>query len=76
MSQVIAHNCNVGYERIRNLWLKSVNGELIHNLRHLHTYLHTVAGDASVNSLVFEYTNGQMMVLDKQAAQVAQDQVC
>jgi len=76
LSQVIAHNCNVGYERIRNLWLKSINGETIRNLRHLHAFLQEAAADSAVNSLVFEYSNKQIMVLDKQAAQVAQDQVC
>lgn len=75
LSQVIAHNCNIGYERNRNLWLKKINGESIRNLRHLHAFLQSAAVNHTVSSLVFEFSNGQIMVLDKQAAQVAQDQV-
>lgn len=75
LSQVIAHSCNVGYERNRNLRLLTVNGESITNLRHLHSFLQTTADRKDVSSLVFEFSNGQVMVLDKKSATVAQEQV-
>jgi len=35
MSQVLAHECNVGYEQLSNLLVSKVNGTPVRNLRHL-----------------------------------------
>ena len=132
LSQVIAHNCNIGYEMYKNLHLKAFNSVKVKNLRHLKTLLDTLEADTTINnssdssitsssanakktskssrsktsaitstsssgepikpvvsvdgdqsskkpllpSMVFEFTNGQIIVLDGSQAFRAQAQIC
>lgn len=78
LSQVIANDCNVGYENLENLILRSFNGQKVHNLRQVKQLLDTAMLDSEEGSgaLVFEFSTGVMLVLDKQRAKEAQDQIC
>ena len=120
LSQVIAHNCNIGYEMYKNLHLKAFNSVKVKNLRHLKTLLDTLEADSTIStsssttakkvskssssktsaiastsnsvisvdgdksgkkpllpkSMVFEFTNGQIIVLDGNQAFRAQAQIC
>ena len=122
LSQVIAHNCNIGYEMYKNLHLKAFNSVKVKNLRHLKTLLDTLETETSNSSsgkkgnksstsktntidstsssgestgsgnsvdsdksskkpllpksMVFEFTNGQIIVLDGNQAFRAQAQIC
>ena len=86
LSQVLAHNCNIGYENNRNMVIRSFNGEIVKSLKHLKsmldTYLEQIQMSASSNNsisnsnLVFECTNGMVLVLDGIASVEAQKQIC
>ena len=39
LSQVLAHNCNIGYENNRNMLIRSFNGEAVKSLKHLKTMI-------------------------------------
>jgi hypothetical protein len=72
LSHVMSHKCNIGYETNRNLRLLRLNGETVRSLSHLAAL---VRGCGGANSLVFEFSTGQIMVLDAAAAERAQEQV-
>jgi len=84
LSQVLAHRCNIGYENNRNMPLKAVNGQPVKNLRQLKQVVDQAllvkaapaAEDAADCKLVFEFTNGMLLVLDGKAALDAQEQLC
>lgn len=126
LSQVISHQCNIGYEMNRNLQLKSFNTIPIKNLKHLKylldefdindnydsnnnngnialpkdinnikdnvkkinkkTKISTTALALSLNTqddirispkrMVFEFSNGQLIVLDGKQAVLARAQIC
>ena len=71
LSQVIAHSCNIGYERSHNLQLVKLNNQPIKSLKQLKKLLYT---DKDSN-LVFEFRSGQQMILDRAAAMESQTQV-
>lgn len=71
LSQVIAHACNIGYETHRNLRLVSFNGKHVVNLAQLKKDI-----EKAKTSLVFEFCNGQVLVLDSKAAMNAREQIC
>jgi hypothetical protein len=71
LSQVIAHACNIGYETHRNLRLVSFNGQKVENLAQLKKDI-----EKAKTSLVFEFSNGQVLVLDSKAALNAREQIC
>merc|ERR1711871_1111307 len=82
LSQVISHTCNIGYEMQRNAWLLSFNGRPVNNLLHLNDMIHSAFKnmDKSRESedfpLVFEFSGGNVIVLDGHAALAAQDEIC
>lgn len=93
LSQVLAHNCNIGYENNRNMVIRSFNGEVVKSLKHLKSmldiYLEQIQIKTSSNSsskdsnnnssssnLVFECTNGMVLVLDGVASIEAEKQIC
>jgi hypothetical protein len=106
LSQVLAHNANIGYETYKNLHLKSLNGVPVKNLKHLKSLIDSIAKSsgedvsgsggsgsaegkakkastkkgakgrgAGANMMVFEFSNGQMVVIDTAEAFSAQQQV-
>jgi hypothetical protein len=83
LSQVLAHTCNIGYENSRNMILHAFNGVKVLNLKHLKSLLYAVAPAAvdvseaaSSDKLFFEFTNGMILVLDRQSALEAQHELC
>ena len=79
LSQVISHSCNMGYESISNLRLRSLQGKTIENLRQLHEYISfffdEVENGIEHDSIVFEFSNGQVIVVGAKDALAAQSQV-
>lgn len=82
LSQVISHTCNIGYEMQRNVRLMSFNGVSVQNLRHLGELISSSAQkleanntDGSTLPFVFEFSGGQVIVLDGYASIRAQNQV-
>jgi len=90
LSQVIAHHCNIGYESYSNLHLSKFNGESVTNIRELKNKLEGIRAQlASVGEdthgpgetttpdqhLMFEMSNGRVIILDAVAAFKAQEQV-
>lgn len=82
LSQVIAHHCNIGYESYSNMHLTKFNGENITNIRQLkdrieELKLRIFSDNTSEKDqyLVFEMSNGRIVVIDAKAAFEAQDQV-
>ena len=73
LSQVLAHSCNIGYETQRNLVLANCNGEQIRSLKQLKQLIDSSA--ATCKSLVFESKSGSVIVLNREAAIAAQEQV-
>ena len=83
LSQVISHNCNIGYEMQRNIKLVTFNGHTIRNLKHLSFLIqetvnqHLKTNDSnSALPFYFEFSGGQVIVLDGFRALKAQEQVC
>jgi len=81
LSQVLAHTCNIGYENSRNMILQAFNGVKVLNLKHLKSLLYTTTpsvdvSEASSDKLFFEFTNGMILVLDRQSAFEAQHELC
>ena len=85
LSQVLAQNCNIGSETHRNLVLQSFNGVVVRSLKHLKHLIDVASGGVTLleveetkpnsNSFVFEFQNGNVMVLNREAALAAQQQV-
>ena len=75
LTQVLAHECNIGYETCRNMVLRRCNGEPVRNLRQLCQQLASTAAAALPSTIHFEFANGMLMVLDTLAATKATDQV-
>lgn len=75
LSQVIAHNCNIGYEMHRNMQLVSLNGNPIKNLKGLKQLVDSFL-ETTTRPLLFEFANGQIIVIDSNAGKVAQTQIC
>jgi hypothetical protein len=71
LSHVLAHNCNVGFENCRNHVLTTVNGVKVVNLRHMKTLI----DEETQPNIVMEFSNGYVIVLDKQEAITAQSQL-
>lgn len=71
LSQVLSHTCNIGYETIRNLRAVRLNGEEVLSL----AQMQAVVREATSESLVFEFSTGQVIVLDRAHAMAATDQV-
>jgi hypothetical protein len=71
LSQVLAHQCNIGYETQRNMILETFNGVAVKSLRQLKQSLDQASG----NTLVFEFRGGAVVVLNRAAALGAQVQV-
>jgi len=80
LSQVIANNCNVGYETMENQLIKTFNGQSIRNLRHLKNLVDEAVAEAANNSsrriMVFEATSGVLVVLDSLDAAHSNELVC
>lgn len=81
LSQVLAHTCNIGYENSRNMILHTFNGVKVLNLKHLKSLLYAAApavdvSEAASDKLFFEFTNGMILVLDRQSALEAQHELC
>ncbi len=81
LSQVISHSCNIGYETYRNLHLESFNGEKVRSMRHLkdlvdYAVQRVERGGAGKDAFItLEFANGQIIVLDEEAAVGAQAQI-
>jgi PDZ domain-containing secreted protein len=90
LSQVISHPCNIGYEMQRNTQLLKFNGVAVKNLKHLYDMIYKSKPDTLTtldsNSreditesaripFVFEFSGGQVIVMDGPAALSAQEQV-
>lgn len=75
LSQVIAHTCNIGYETHRNMQLVSLNENPIKNLKGLKQLVDSFL-ETPTRPLLFEFANGQMIVIDSNAGRVAQSQIC
>ena len=81
LSQVISHSCNIGYETYRNLHLESFNGEKVRSMRHLKALVDQAVqrverGGAGRDTFItLEFANGQIIVLDEEAAVGAQAQI-
>jgi S1-C subfamily serine protease len=75
LSQVIAHTCNIGYETHRNMQLVSLNGNAIKNLKGLKHLVDSFL-ETTTRPLLFEFANGQIIVIDSNAGKVAQTQIC
>jgi hypothetical protein len=76
LSQVIAHSCNIGYERNVNMRLVKVNQQPVRNLKHLKSILFDEVNNLNNSSyLVLEFKTGQIMVLNREAAINAEKQV-
>lgn len=79
LSQVLAHTCNVGYEQLCNIILSSLNGVKIKSLKHLSVEVNKIFSNSSQSdknkSLVFEFSNGVVVVIDSDQAKAAQDAV-
>ena len=88
LSQVLAHSCNIGYENSRNMILHTYNGVKVLNLKHLKRLLYNTTTEhadalsssadqsSSSDKLLFEFTNGMILVLDRQSAMEAQYELC
>jgi S1-C subfamily serine protease len=74
LAMVIAHNCNIGYEKFSNHQLLKFNGEEVRSLRHLKQVVDT-AKASGCEQLVFEFTSGRFLVLDAKAAFAAQEEI-
>jgi hypothetical protein len=74
LSHVLAHSCNIGYENCHNLVLQRVQGVAVRNLAHLQTLLAEADRDAA-QSIVLDFANGAVVVLDRLAALAAAHQV-
>jgi len=79
LSQVIVNECNVGYETLRNLLLKSFNGHRVLHLRQLKRLVDEAMARVSTSSekipMVFEFSSGNLVVVDGLAALRSQEQV-
>jgi len=75
LSQVIAHTCNIGYETHRNMQLVSLNGNPINNLKGLKQLVDSFL-EKTTRPLLFEFANGQTIVIDSNAGRLAQAQIC
>ena len=81
LSQVISHSCNIGYETYRNLHLVKFNGEKVRSMRHLKAMVDQAmqrveqGGGRKDAFIMLEFANGQVIVLDEEAAVGAQAQV-
>ena len=71
LSQVLSHNCNIGYETSRHMRLIKVNGESVLRLAHLKQFVES----SQSKFLIFEFSSGQIIVMDREAALNANDQV-
>ena len=71
LSQVLSHSCNIGYETNRNMRLVKLNGESVCSLAHLKSLIEI----STQQNLVFEFSSGQIMVVDREAAIDSNDQV-
>lgn len=71
LSQVLSHSCNIGYETNRNMRLVKLNGEHVNSLAQLKSLIES----SSHQNLVLEFSSGQIMVIDREAALGANDQV-
>jgi len=61
--------------------LQAFNGVKVLNLKHLKSLLYTTTpsvdvSEASSDKLFFEFTNGMILVLDRQSAFEAQHELC
>ena len=75
LSQVIAHKCNIGYETHRNMHLVSLNGNPIKSLKGLKRLVDSFL-ETPTRPLLFEFANGQQIVIDSNAGRAAQAQIC
>jgi len=50
LAQVIAHNCNIGYEMYKNLHLKALNDVPVKNLRHLKALIGEIHAGSSAKA--------------------------
>ena len=77
LSQVISNKCNIGCETLRNLHLKKMNGEEVKSLKHLKNILDSSNSleNGNEKDLVFEFSSGQMLVLDEKMAFEAQSAI-
>ena len=72
LSQVLSHSCNIGYETNRNLRLLKCNDQSITNLSQLQKIVAALNG---VGTLSFEFSTGQIMIMNAAAALGSNDQV-
>jgi len=71
LSQVLACDATVGYEEVRNTRLLKVNGEKVHNLRHLADLVDSVKGDPFLR-LESEYDEVIVLEMSKVAQATAE----
>jgi PDZ domain len=77
LSQVIAHPCNIGYELQRNLHLTVFNDQKVTNLKRLKQLLDNCRSSGDSNKpMVFEFSGGEIIVLNSNDAFSAQSQIC
>ena len=89
LSQVLSNPCNIGYEMQRNTRLLSFNGNVVKNLKHLYSLIekseidmtasannHAGSSDEIKAPFVFEFSGGQVIVMDGKAAIEAREQIC
>lgn len=72
LSQVLSHSCNIGYETNRNLRLLKCNDHSITNLSQLQKIVATMNG---TGTLSFEFSTGQIMIMNAAAALDSNKQV-
>ena len=75
LSQVIAHQCNIGYEMSKNIRLRKVNDIEVKSLKQVKDIVDNVCSLTTSVPLVFEFSNDYVIVLDNQTIKKAQDQI-
>ncbi|GJP39933.1 hypothetical protein CLOM_g24251 [Closterium sp. NIES-68] len=72
LSQVLAHEANIGYEDITNTCLVSLNGMRVRNVRHLASLVDACTHDSSREPFMrFELEHRQLVVLETQTVKAA-----
>jgi len=67
LTNVLAHDINIGYQNMDNLILMRVNGSIVRDMKHLKTLLETNAEPF----LSFDFEDSRQIVVDPAAAQKA-----
>jgi hypothetical protein len=84
LSQVIAHNCNIGYESMENMLLSNINGVKITNMQQVKDMIDSIRVRVQKKkilkpkekNLMFEFSNHRVVILDAMDAFAAEDIIC